>query len=54
MNHNCHGDYIEDMKLYRCLRDSSFFAGLDRCPDICPNCQRKVEAIVHSRVLTAR
>ena len=50
MNHDCHGDYIEDMKLYRCFVDSRFFDGLDKPPEVCPGCGRAVVEKFHKTV----
>lgn len=54
MNRKCHGDYIEDMGLYRCLLDGSFTEGLKEVPAVCENCRRDVDATVHKTVVNYR
>lgn len=50
MNHHCHGDYIEDMALYRCFADSRFFISPEKPPEVCPGCGRAVDEEIHKTV----
>jgi hypothetical protein len=39
VNHECHGDWIPSMKMYRCLYDGRFVDSQKK-PVVCPNCNR--------------
>lgn len=45
MNHDCQGDWVPSIYRYRCLLDGSWIA-VGECPKVCPNCKRKVDALV--------
>ncbi len=45
MNHSCHGDYWPTLGIYRCLADGTMLNCVP-LPYECPNCGRKVEAVV--------
>lgn len=46
MNHNCHGDYSPEHRVYRCLAGSDILADTD-LPTVCPFCDRNVSAVIH-------
>ena len=47
MNHDCNGDYLPTLGLWRCLRDGDV-ALVDAMPTVCPLCGREARGARHN------
>ena len=47
MNHDCHGDYVPALGMYRCLADSTILREVKVQPETCPNCHRRAVPVIH-------
>ena len=53
MNRECKGDWFPTLGRYRCLGDGSW-TEMPALLDVCPNCERKIEAIEHATAITRK
>ena len=48
MNHDCNGDWVPSIEMYRCFLDGMMVDTKTK-PTVCPNCRRPVVATTHRR-----